>query len=105
MKRPSMMLLIVLSVFLFTVVACAGVAENEPGPAIEAKGKAMFSISDPAADMGAVSSIQLTIDSVRVHSQGGAWTTLSTNPQTFDLLELRAKSASQLLAQSGPGGG
>ena len=100
MKRPSMMLLIVLSVFLFTVVACAGVAENEPGPAIEAKGKAMFSISDPAADMGAVSSIQLTIDSVRVHSQGGAWTTLSTNPQTFDLLELRAKGASQLLAQA-----
>lgn len=70
------------------------------GAPVPAMGKAIFYVSDAAVEMGAVSSVQITVDSLRVHSQGGAWTTVSTNAQSYDLLQLKAAGAGKLLAQA-----
>ncbi len=50
--------------------------------------------------MGAVTSVKVTIDGVQVHSQGGAWTTVSSEARTFDLLQLKMKAVAELLAQA-----
>lgn len=65
-----------------------------------AMGTAVFYISDAAADMGEVSSVQITVDSLRVHSQSGVWTTVPTTGQTYDLLELKATGTGKLLAEA-----
>lgn len=65
-----------------------------------AKGEAVFAVSDAAADMGAVSDIELTIDGLRIRSEAGAWTTVNTGQQTFMLLDLRDRAAAELLARA-----
>lgn len=82
---------------LVLLAACSGGGARTGGSTM---GKAVFVVSDAAADMGAVSKVNLTIDSVRIHASGGAWTAVSTEAKTFDLLELDAKGTSQLLAQA-----
>jgi hypothetical protein len=39
-------------------------------PAASNDGRAVFAVSDAAADMGAVTSVKVTIDSVKVHQEG-----------------------------------
>ncbi len=62
------------------------------------KGKVVFAITDAAADMGAVTSVKVTVEGLMVHSDAEGWVNLSTAIQTFDLLELRAKGAQALIA-------
>ncbi|VVC00580.1 Uncharacterised protein [uncultured archaeon] len=63
-------------------------------------GRAVMTISDAAADMGAVTSILVTVDSVSVHGTGSGWVTVSSTPATYDLLQLRASGAQALLANA-----
>ncbi len=91
-----------LSIFLF-VLACAPPAEQPPtgAPAEEAaprEGRVVFTITDAAADMGAVTSVKVTVDAVRVHSATEGWVTVSAEPKTFDLLQLKAEGSQALLA-------
>jgi hypothetical protein len=94
---------------LFSVLILAGCAQqgsyqgSPQGPGASAQpmvGTAVFTIADKAADMGSVSAINITVDSVQVHSQAGGWTTVSSAPQTFDLLQLKASGAQALLAEA-----
>ncbi len=62
-------------------------------------GLAVFTIADKAADLGNITSIKLTVDSVQAHGTGG-WVTLSSTPMTFDLLQLKASSVQALLAEA-----
>ena len=83
--------------------ACGGSGSSSssaPPTSASGTGQAVFAVKDAAANMGSVTSVQVTIDSVRAHAQGGAWTTVSTQTQTFDLLKLRANNSVQLLAQA-----
>ncbi|MBI1935118.1 DUF4382 domain-containing protein [Candidatus Woesearchaeota archaeon] len=68
------------------------------GASASGKGKLIFAITDAAADMGSVSSIKVTVDKVGVHTDAEGWTDFSVQGKTFDLLELKAKSANALLA-------
>ncbi|MEW6036465.1 MAG: DUF4382 domain-containing protein [Candidatus Micrarchaeota archaeon] len=63
-------------------------------------GRVVFTIADAAADMGAVSSIKVTVDSVSVHSASKGWVTVSSTPKTYDLMELRASAERSLLADA-----
>lgn len=65
----------------------------------EATGTVVFAITDAAADMGAVSKVEVTVDQIRVRAEGGAWTTVSSEEQTFDLLQLRSTNTVQLMIQ------
>jgi len=90
LKRLTLM--VACAAALLLAVACIG--RSEPS------GKAVFTISGAAADLGSVSSLRLTIDSVRVHAPTGLWVTVTNLSQTFDLVELRDGGSPQLLAQA-----
>ncbi len=62
------------------------------------EGRVVFTIADAAADMGSVTSVMVTVNSVSVHSETDGWVTLSSTPKTFDLLKLKAEAAQELLA-------
>ncbi|MBI2148857.1 DUF4382 domain-containing protein [Candidatus Woesearchaeota archaeon] len=60
-------------------------------------GRVVFVITDAAADMQAVSSLSVTVDSVKVHSATEGWVTVSSTPKTYDLLKLKAEGSKVLL--------
>ena len=66
----------------------------------QTEGTLYFSFKDAAADMGSISAINMTVDKVYVHSQSQGWVTLSTNPQTFSLLALKASGNTALMAKA-----
>lgn len=61
-------------------------------------GRAVFTISDAAADMGNVTSVLLTVDSVEAHNNDTGWVTVSSTQMTYDLLQLKASGVMALLA-------
>ena len=73
--------------------ACGGTTEEE------ATGTVVFAVTDAAANMGEVSAMVMTVNQIRVRAEGGAWTTVSSEEQTFDLLQLRATNTVQLMTQ------
>ncbi|MDE2399950.1 MAG: DUF4382 domain-containing protein [Patescibacteria group bacterium] len=73
---------------------------SQTNQAAVAQGRAVFSVTDAATNMSTISEITMKINSVDVHSATTGWTTVSTNPQVFNLLTLNAKNQSQLLADA-----
>src|SRR3989344_1825789 len=63
-------------------------------------GRAVITLTDAAADMGAVTKIDVTINSVQAHSTTEGWVELSSETQTHDLLELKAQGSQALLADA-----
>ena len=61
-------------------------------------GRAVFAITDAAADMGTVSSVKVTVDSIRVNSQSEGWVIVSSSAKTYDLLKLQAENKNELFA-------
>lgn len=64
------------------------------------KGSVYFSVTDAAANMGNVTGVAMTIDKVDMYSDTQGWITISEVPQIFNLLELKAKQQSSLLARA-----
>lgn len=67
---------------------------------VELGGRAVFSVTDAAADMGTISKIEMTISGLEVHSVANGWVTVATAPRTYSLLELNERDESQLLAEA-----
>lgn len=63
-------------------------------------GRVVFTITDAAANMGSVSSVEVTIDQISVQSATKGWVTLSTQPRTYDLLELKAENKNEILVDT-----
>jgi hypothetical protein len=61
-------------------------------------GRVVFTVADKAAEMGSVSSVKVTIDSVAVQSATQGWIDVSSTEKTFDLLALKASGKQALLA-------
>lgn len=80
------------------LVSCTPMQSGEAPNTEEQEGRAVFTITDAAADMGTVTSVMVTVDSVRVHSETEGWVTVSSQAQTFDLLKLKAEGSQELLA-------
>ena len=73
--------------------------EKTPGETTSAgEGRAVFTITDAAADMGAVTSVKVTVDSVSVHSAEKGWVKVASPAKTYDLLKLKAEGSQELLA-------
>jgi hypothetical protein len=88
--------------FLIATIAMSilmlGCTSNQPSSS--GNGRVVLGISDAAADMGSVSSVMVTIDSMQVHSASQGWVTLSSTPITYDLMKLRAENITMLLADA-----
>lgn len=92
---------LVLFIGIFSVLLLAGCAQQGtidiPDTGTSSQGNAAFTITDAAADMGAVSSVDVTIDNIEVHSEAEGWTTVATDVGTYDLLELKAEGTQRLM--------
>ena len=66
----------------------------------QAKGTLYFTVTDAAANMQNVTAVNMAIDRLEVFSNTQGWITLSTTPQIFNLLELKAKNQSKLFVKS-----
>ena len=75
------------------VIKITGVANQA-----NAKGRLVMGLKDPSSGMGSVSSVKITLESVKVHSDSKGWVNLSTTQRTFDLLELNSSGVIALLA-------
>jgi hypothetical protein len=62
------------------------------------QGTVVATIADAKADMGPVSSVIITVDSVEIHSNASGWVTLSDTPATYDLLALKSSNDQVLLS-------
>ncbi|MSP78797.1 MAG: DUF4382 domain-containing protein [Dehalococcoidia bacterium] len=106
MKRSILFLSAIITALAVVLMACSSTQSTSstgaPAPATgtAGTGKAVFVMSDAAADMGTVTSVQVTVDGLRVHSTGGAWTIVAVNSQTYDLLALRSQNSAKLLADA-----
>ncbi len=113
LKMKKLLLILMLSLLL--VSACSkssktteqkdqniAIDNSETGKVKEQEKKynTVFAITDKAADLGAVSSIYLTIDKVSVHAKEKSWIAVDDKPQTYDLLTLRTTGESMALATS-----
>lgn len=63
------------------------------------QGTLYVSVTDAAANMGSVTAVNMTVDKISLHSQTQGWVTVSTAPQTFNLLALNASGKSALAAK------
>ena len=70
--------------FSLLILGCARTAPNgttEPEPNVQQtpeNGRLVFTMADAAAEMQSVSSVKITVDSVKVHSASEGWVTVSS---------------------------
>jgi len=83
--KTTILALAILSMF---VAACAPTVQT---------GRAVFLITDAAADMGAVSKVEVTVDSVQAHNDAQGWVTVSSEQKKYDLLALKADGKTALM--------
>ena len=97
-------IIVSVTVILFLLVSCAPPQPTEEKPSVgepesvTEDGRVVFTITDAAANMSAVTSVVVTIDSVSVHSAAEGWVAVSSESQTVDLLKLKAEGSQELLA-------
>lgn len=56
----------------------------------ELQGSIVFGITDAAADIKNVSDIHMTVSKIEVRSTADTWVTVSSEPKTYELLDLKA---------------
>lgn len=97
---------VLLGVFILFLAGCTtsntvNIDENDEGLGQDSmSGQAVFGVTDAAANMGSVSEVTLVIDELSVHHTTEGWVTVSSETQSYDLLELEAQGATQLLADA-----
>ncbi|OHA71927.1 MAG: hypothetical protein A3A27_02715 [Candidatus Wildermuthbacteria bacterium RIFCSPLOWO2_01_FULL_47_18] len=89
-------LLIVVAGGLYAYFKGASNPENQQA----LKGNVIFGITDQAVSLSGIESIKATIDKVQAHQEGDGWLTVSEGPREFNLLDLKARGAIELLAQA-----
>lgn len=67
---------------------------------VQAYGRAVFGITDAAASLQNVSSVQVTVDKIEAHSASQGWVTVSTDTKTYDLMQLKQSAQTMLLADT-----
>ena len=104
--KKTLLLLTMVVVALF-VASCSEPYGNSGGTAPSddsynsqsSKGEGVFIIKDAAANMGSVTELWVTIESVRVHSAAQGWVEVSSNAKKYDLLDLKERGSGALFAQ------
>jgi len=101
MKQIKILSALILVIFVLGCTQQSGTGTTSgTGTQSSGTGRAVFAITDAAANMGAVTSVKVTVDSVKVHSAAQGWVTVSSSSNTYDLLELKGSSETALLADA-----
>ncbi len=104
MNKTTGIILAVVIVIIGIILISRAPSSRERNAGVETStsgnGRVIYSVTDAAADMGNVSEINMTISEVSTHSDASGWTTVSSTPHTYSLLDLRAKNESKLLADA-----
>jgi hypothetical protein len=96
--KQAITIIIVLAVIVGIYFAVSGGSQQVAGEPIQ--GNLALSITDAAANMDNIESINLTIDEARLKQETGAWNDVSIDNKTFDLLELRDQNRLALLGSA-----
>ena len=102
MKKAKFILLSLLGLVLLGA-GCNQSSEtslNSSNSSSPTTGRIVFSVTDAAANLNNINSVNLTISEVELQSAQRGWVTLSTTPKTFDLLELKESGLAQLLVDT-----
>jgi len=86
-----------LTFLLLAIVLVAGCVGQQANAEAD-EGRVVFAMKDHAEDLQSVTSIEVTVDQIMVHSESKGWITVSTEDRTYDLLQLRAQESTALLA-------
>ena len=92
MKKVLLVMCMIMAVL---ASACAQQVVDDSGTQ---QGRAVFAMTDAAADMGAVTSVKVTVESIKVHSAAEGWVEVSSAEKTYDLLQLKAENKNELMA-------
>src|SRR3989338_5797170 len=65
----------------------------------EKQGKVVFAVTDATADIKNISSINITVNEISVHSEAKGWVVVSTATKEFDLLQLKSSGTLELAAE------
>jgi hypothetical protein len=90
--KKSYIVLIVLAVVVVVLFLVYGKGS--------AQGKVVFAVTDATADIKNVSSINITVNEISVHSEGSGWVVVSTATKEFDLLQLKSEGALELATEA-----
>jgi len=82
---------------VFILLFAAGCTQDGNTPS-QSTGRAVFTMTDAAANMGTVTAVEVTVDSLQVQRADMGWTTVFSTPHTYDLMQLRASGNQSLLA-------
>ncbi len=96
-KKIKIMLI---SFSLLILAAACTMDYNIPGQTSGGQAKVYFTITDAAADMGAVSEVKVTVDNINVQSESRGWVNVASDTRTYNLLELEAENAHELIADA-----
>lgn len=94
MKQERTFIGIILAVFVVSMMSACSSQTQQAAQG----GRAVFTMTDAAVNIGDVTNVWVTIDSVKVLSKDGAWTQVSTQQHTYDLIQLKTDGNQVLLA-------
>ncbi|MCX6771254.1 MAG: DUF4382 domain-containing protein [Candidatus Micrarchaeota archaeon] len=95
-KMPALFAVALVAAISFFAAGCTQNGET----ASPSQGRVVFTMTDAAADMGAVASVKVTVDSLEVQNATGGWIIVASPPYTYDLLQLKASGSQPLMADA-----
>lgn len=98
MSKNGIFAIIVVAVLI--IIGVVVVMQKQNSPMANGQGRVVFGITDAATSTSNVASVMVTIDKIEVQNSDSAWVTVSTTPQQFDLLQLKADGITALLADT-----
>ena len=94
----SIFTLIFILLIAALISACSLQPQSQPSQSTQ-EGRAVFTMTDDAANMDEVTSIKITVNSIKVLNESESWITVSNEQQTYDLLKLKSSGTQVLLAE------
>lgn len=94
----SIFTLIFILLIAALISACSLQPQSQSSQSTQ-EGRAVFTMTDDAANMSEVTSIKITVNSIKVLNESESWTTVSNEQQTYDLLKLKSSGTQVLLAE------
>lgn len=72
---------------------------STPEKSFSGRGEIILEVTDAAVDMKTVSEVQVTLNRLEMYSNAKGWITLSSQPKTYNLLELKSSGDLALAAR------